>query len=168
MSSTEEMREIIKKFGNSSSNINFLHLLDVLSKDEDVIISIPVSGKPKKDNFIKKRVEVLEKNMSELKRNFELFLKTEFKEESNRVLINMMKDIKEIKYIHMKIRGNNIRYYIIDDSKDYMSYLENVIDVELKIEESYSMLEFEFIHKNIKDLDYVNLEGTYLVYSSEG
>ena len=168
MTSEDRILEIFKITGLLEEK-ELESLLSNLFRQRGAYISIPLDIKEEEKQKItlNQRLSTVEDDLGKLKRHFEQYLKPEFKEESNTVFIQMMKKHEEIKQIYIKPSGNNIRYYIVYDTDRYVDLLDKIIDDEIKIEDSYSMLSFEFIHKNMDELEITNLSGIYLVYNRE-
>ena len=170
MSSKEKILDMLKRSGLiEEDDMDFELLISRLSRQKGAYISIPLDVKQEEKPQINlnHRLIMVEEDLSKLKRHFEQYLKPEFKEESNTVFIQMMKLNEEIKQIYIKPSEGYIRYYVIYDTDNYIELLEKMVDIEIKIEEIYPMLTFEFIHKNIDELEVTNLNRTYLVYDLE-
>lgn len=170
MSTSEDIiKKILSEYLFDANNPLNERIIDRLLRNQMIYLPISFTTSKKESKLITKddRIEILEEKVRKLNKDFEFYLKTEFKEESNRVFLESIEKYDQIKEVHLKYLGNNIRYYIIYKDENYVDFLSDIIDIELTMEDSYPMLIFEFLHYSIDDLSNINLSGTYTVLTKE-
>jgi hypothetical protein len=142
--------------------LKFLQLNIDITKE----LSSELFEKQDKTIDLSDRVTMIEEEVRSLNQNFELYLKPELKEESNKIFVEYIRKFETIKYLYMKPLMDKTIYTIIFDNENYSDFLNKILDVELQIEDLYPMLKFDFHHFEEKDSKNINLIGYYLVYSS--